>query len=136
MTIILILFFLSLCAMIFIVGKRLIDIREKQIQVREDMAVDMPDLQDIKILVFKKLKRYTYITLVISIRLWIISSNYLKRKYKDLKKKTIELFDKYTSDKKTNDAPREVSKFLKVMSEYKKEVKKIKHRIKKEEGIE
>lgn len=135
MTIILILFFLSLIAIMFMVGKRLILLKEKQITIDTNVAIDIPDLQDIKIMTFRGLKKYGYITLVILIRFYVIASNFLRKKYQEIKSKILIAFDKYTSSKVEGGEKKEVSKFLKTISDYKKQIKRIKNRIEKEEEL-
>jgi hypothetical protein len=97
----------------------------------------VPDLQKIKHITFKSTKRFGYVTLFITLRFFIKSSNFIKTKSKIIIK---ELKNKFRKNKENYAdeiiEKKEVSKYLKVISEYKDKIRKIKDVIKEEEGIE
>ncbi len=74
-------------------------------------------------------KRYGYVALVITIRLYMRVMNYFKNKYQNIKTKIQARSLANDNDKK------EISKFLKIITEYKQKVREIKHRIRKEESL-
>ena len=132
----LILFFLSLCGIIFMIGSKLILLQEAQFGIKQNLSIKIPDAEEIKYHVVKHTKRYGFILLVIILRFTILTSHFLKNKFKELKDKIINLIKKYTVHEHNIDSqPREVSGFLKTVSDYKHKIRKIKHRIKQEEGI-
>lgn len=139
MTIVFILFFGSLLLMSIMIGKKMFALRgiENNKEAHEILKnMDVPDLEDIKYAALKRLKGFGYSALVTSIRLYVLSSHLIKRTGKELYKVAK---DKMTKKVKGPEGevmePREVSKFLKKVSEYKDKIKNIKHRIKKEENI-
>jgi hypothetical protein len=133
----LILFFLSLAGIIIMVWRELVLVKNGQVAITHHVHPFVPDLQKIKYLTSKGTKKLSYITLFVTLKIFIKSSNFIKIKSKMFIKK---LKDKF---KKSNDnslgettEKKEVSKYLKIISEYQQKIRKIKHRIKEEEGIE
>lgn len=133
MTIILTLFLVSLAGLTVMVGRKIIFIRSGQVAKTEHFHPFVPDLQKIKSLAYKNIRRYGYLALVTVIRYYVLFSNFIRVRWNELSgiiKKTL-IRNKSTK----TDGPKEVSTFLKVISEYKHKISVIKHKIKKEEGI-
>jgi hypothetical protein len=78
-------------------------------------------------------KKYGYVGLVASVRAYVHFVNFLKRKYAVLKTKIAHVLDKRL--KKGEVQKREVSGFLKMISEYKHKIRKIRHQINEEENL-
>lgn len=135
MPIILTLFFLSLSGIIYMVGSKLILLQKGEVITQKHIPIKIPDLQEFKYIVVKKLRKYGFILLVITLRASIKSSYFLKRKYKEIKNIAIIKIKKIIIGKKHGIQEHEVSSFLKKVSDYKSKVKEIKHKIKEEEGI-
>lgn len=118
------------------IGRKLILLKNETSLINEKVPIiRIPNLQEVKYTLNKSSKKYGFISLVIILRLSVLSSHFLKKNYKIAKEKTIYLIQKYIFKRKENQI-KEASKFLKAISEYKEKIKKIKTRIKKEEGIE
>ena len=101
--------------------------------IEQNLAmIEMPFLKEVKSITFKNIKRYGYIILVGAIRLYVRSENFLKLKLEELKAKAKEIRQKNGNGGETNEV-QEASKFLKMVSDYKHKIRKIKHRIHEEE---
>jgi len=133
MAIILILFFLSLAGVIFMIGGKLILLKEGRLVAQESFPIEIPNLQEVKYAVVKGAKKHSYIILVESIRFSIKSSNFLKRMSKKIKDKINGMIRKHILKKEKEIKVREVSGFLKMISDYKHKIRKIKHQIREEE---
>lgn len=134
MAIILILFFLSLAGVIFMIGNKLILLKEGQLVAQENFPIEIPNLQEAKYIAIKHVKKHSYIILVESIRFSIKSSNFLKRMSKKIKDKINNIFRKHILKKAEEEIKtKEVSGFLKMISEYKQKIRKIKDKVIKEE---
>lgn len=118
------------------IGRELVLVRNGQVAAVEHSHPFVGDLQKIKDLTYKNTKKLGYVVLFITFRFFIKSSNFMKtksiiviEKIKDkIKKKNNTLTNKTTE--------KEVSKYLEVISEYRQKIRRIKHIIKEEEGIE
>ena len=129
-------FFISLFGIIAIIGRKLILLKNKEMVHEHDFAIEVPDLEDIKEKTHKSIKKYSYILLFVTLRIYILSLNILKRKYNILKDKIqARLGNKRNNFEEVIKENKEASKFLKMMSEYKSKIRRIKHRIKEEEGL-
>jgi len=133
----LILFFLSLAGIIIMVWRELILVKNGLVGKTQHSHPFVPDLQKIKYLASRGTKKLSYVTLFVTLRFFIKSSNFIKIKsivfIREIKSK-LKKFRKNTSDETAE--KKEVSKYLKIISEYRQKIRKIKHRIKEEEGIE
>ncbi len=132
----LILFFGSLFGITFMIGKKLLMLQNGQITHKGSMEtfLKVQYLEELKHSAVKTIKKYSYHGLVTTIRFYFQSANLLKNKYRELKIKIKEKLSKRES-RFNGDLPkrREVSKFLKMISEYKQKIREIKHKIKEEE---
>lgn len=133
----LIFFFLSLAGIIIMIWRELILVRNGQVATVHHSHPLVPDLQKIKYFTSKCTKKLSYITLFVILKFFIKSSNFIENQSKILIKKLKDKFKKNNNDPLNGTAEKkEVSKYLKVISEYQQKIRQIKHRIKKEEGIE
>ncbi|MES2023179.1 MAG: hypothetical protein V4439_00665 [Patescibacteria group bacterium] len=136
----LILFFASLAGIILMIGRKVLKLRQNfavDIQVidAEKFLFEIPNLEDAKYVVMKHAKRYGFIALVITLRSYILTHNFLKKKHQELTIKAKNTINRYIPQKEKAIKQKEISGFLKTISEYKQKIQKIKHRIKEEEGI-
>ena len=115
-------------------SRKLVLLKNQGIQIEqvEGVILELPFVKEIKHLTIRQLKRYGYIGVVTSIRLYFRGVNLAKVEYNKIKEK-LSSVDK---SKWINDIEkREVNKFLKVVSNYKHKIRQIKHQIKEEENI-
>ena len=134
MYILLSLFLISLIALTIMFSRKLVLLKNQGIQIEqvEGVILELPFVKEIKHLTIRQLKRYGYIGVVTSIRLYFRGVNLAKVEYNKIKEK-LSSVDK---SKWINDMEkREVNKFLKVVSNYKHKIRQIKHQIKEEENI-
>ena len=128
----LILFFVSFFGIIIMIGRKLVLLRNGQVLAREEILFGIPHIEKVKDLFIKNLKKYGHISLVMTIRFYVRSTNLLKNKYGEIKIKIRDMTQKSlhgNSSEKT-----EVSKFLKMILDYKRKIREIKHKIHEEEN--
>ncbi len=136
MYILLILFFISLALILSMMGHKLRLVRDGQIMSHESSPYFIPDLEIIREVSVRGLKKYGHLGLVGLVRMQIKSVNMTKKSYGMLKEKlsNIEMLQN-SKWRGLGDEAREVkvSKFLKMVSDYKQKVREIRHRIHEEE---
>lgn len=132
----LIIFFISLGGIVFMIGKKLVFTDIKQNEYSDESMLKALDLDEVKLLALKKAKRFGFIVLVVFLRYSIICSHFIKKQYKEIKSKIKHAINNYLLHKDKKLEEKEVSNFLKMVSDYKHRIRQIKHRIKEEEGIE
>lgn len=132
MSALLVIFFISLLGIIVMVWRK---ISRKEELINEenvsDMLIDMPYVDEIKYMTAKKLKKYGYVVLLSSIRLSMKSTKAVKKAGNEIG----EIVKRTLLKNKNSEDPKEVSKFLQMVSEYKNKIKHIKKRIREEEGL-
>ncbi len=132
MYLLVILFFGSLAGIVFMIGRKLMVMQDGAMVHHENIFKDSY-LEDLKRSLIKNSKKYSYIGVVATVRFYVHSTNFLKNKYGEVKIKIKELYQK--KSKKEVTEKREVSGFLKMISEYKHKLRKIKKQIKEEENL-
>ncbi|MEK7190495.1 MAG: hypothetical protein AAB661_01880 [Patescibacteria group bacterium] len=112
-------------------GRKLIMLQNGQISRREEIIFKTPYLEEWKHSTVKNIKKHGYTGLVAAIRFYVRGTNLLKNKYQKIKIKVKNIHHQNSN----NDSPekREISKFLKIISDYKHKIREIKHKIKEEE---
>lgn len=132
MAILVSLFLISFIAIIILFGRKLSLIQSQNINIveKEHTAFKIPYILEIKHITIKKIKKYGYLILVTTIRIYFRSLNLLKRKYKELKTK----IGNSNKSEVQNTKKQEINRFLKGISDYKNKIRKIKHDIKEEEN--
>lgn len=133
MNTLLILFFVSLLGISFMVGRKVKLLRRGALEVSGEFPWRVPETHEVRRITVRSLKRYGYVILVISIRSYIKSSDFIKEKYGKLKYRIISNIDKRMNKGVVSEEAKEPSKFLKMVSEYKNKVKEIKDRIREQE---
>ncbi|MFA6524336.1 MAG: hypothetical protein WC264_03120 [Candidatus Paceibacterota bacterium] len=116
------------------IGKKLILLKNGKIEYTERVLFNIPNLDEIKNVTAKNSKRYGYIILIEVIRFYIKTSILLKYIYTITKKKIIKIYHKYFPHKVKENKEKEVSKFLRMVSDYKNKIKNIKDKIVEEEN--
>lgn len=136
MNIILILFAISLLSIMVMIGRKLMLLRRGLItaEYSEEIIFEIPYINEVKTITIKNAKRYGYLGLVATIRLYFRSAGLAKSTYLEAKEKTKNLIEKnkraLLKDKSENS---EISGFLRTISEYKEKISALKHRIREEE---
>jgi len=128
----LILFFGSLLGIIFMIGRKLSVLKNGQAFYQNENISEDRILEAWKHETMEGIKKYSYAGLVAIIRTYVHSSNFIKLKYQELKIKIKEKFGKNKEDAETK---KEASKFLKMITDYKHKIRKIRRQIKEEEEI-
>jgi hypothetical protein len=134
MYILFILFFVSLFAIIIIIERKLILVGQNRelnnLDIQNTLS-EIPIIKELKVLTIRKLKKYVHIGLIIGVRIYVKTNNLISNTYQDLKTKIKEkLLNKHINGEK-----KEISKFLKIISDYKHKIRVIKHRIHEEEKV-
>lgn len=128
-----ILFFGSLSGIVFMVGKKFLMLQGGQTLSRREAFFEAPHLEEWKQTAIKNIKRHGYVGLVATIRTYFRFANFLKNKYQETKNKIKEIHIK--RQRNMHPEKKEVSSFLKMVSEYKNKIRKIKERVKEEENL-
>lgn len=131
MYILLILFFTSLISIIIMIGRKYAILEHEQVLNHEEVLFELPYLKEIKYVTAKSVKKHGYAGLVGIMRIYLRSTNFLKEKYKEIKIK----IENRRKINQINGEKKEISKFLKVIADYKHKIREIKHKIKKEENL-
>jgi len=134
MYIVLIIFFISLIGISAMIGKKLILLKNGKIEHTERVLFDIPNLDQVKNVTVKNSKRYGYVILVETIRFYVRASILIKYIYFKTKKKIKEIYHRYFPQKIKENKEKEVSKFLRMVSDYKNKIKNIKDKIIEEEN--
>ena len=121
-------FFTSLIGIIFMIWRKRSLIKGMEISDVEEVLFEIPDMEKWKRRAAKRLKKYAHLSLVEIIRFNIRLSNLLRNKYEEIK---IRIKNRNKENASTQ--KKETSKFLKMVSDYKKKVRRIKQRIYEEE---
>ncbi len=134
MNIFLILFFIALFGITIMIVRKYFTIKHLEIKNNPDLDLEfeVPELEELQKFFSKRIKRYGYVILVLIIKLYILSSNFVKEKSISLYKKIKKRIFKHKTKTETN---KETSPFIKTIKDYKKKIKRITNKIKEEEGL-
>ena len=127
----LILFFASLVSIIIMIGRKLSILKHEQILIQEEVVLEFPYLKEIKHITVTNIRKRGYALLVATVRFYVLGANLLKNKYKEVKSK----IKNRNIGNHINGEKKEISKFLKIIGDYKQKIREIKHKIKKEENL-
>jgi hypothetical protein len=130
----LILFFGSLVGIIFMIGRKLATLTGEPIPSAEEIVFDETYWNELKIEIIKDIKKWAYLALVAIVRFYVYTTDFLKKEYALLKNKIQSM----GPNKQAVGVPEEKkeNKFLKMISDYKYKVRKIRYQIKREKGEE
>ena len=131
MTIVSILFFISLVGICLMLYRRVSLIRAGHIEADHKTPI-LPDIKEVRYIIFKSAKRYSFVLIEIILRTSIKSSLAIKKKSTELFTTIKDKLKKHLPERDPLQK-KEVSGFLKAMSEYKQKIKKLKNRIIEEE---
>lgn len=127
----LILFFTSLASIIFMISRKLFLLKNGRISGTVEAPFEVPHLEKVKHLTIANIKKYEHIILVNVVRVYVRSANFIKNRYQEIKTR---IENKRKVDQ-TNHDKKEISKFLKIIGDYKQKIREITHKIKKEEDL-
>ncbi|MEI7709154.1 MAG: hypothetical protein WCI76_00395 [bacterium] len=113
------------------IGKKFALIEHEQILNHEEILFELPFIKEVKKITVANVKRHGYTGLVTTVRIYVRSTNFLQNKYQDLNRK----IKNQIRSKAKNGESKEISKFLKVIGDYKHKIREITHKIKKEENL-
>jgi hypothetical protein len=111
------------------IGKKLILLKNGKTLIQNEVPFEVPYIKDIRHLTIENIKKYEHMALVAVVKSYIQFSNFLKSKYQELKNQII----RRTKKSHIIEEKQEVSKFLKMISDYQHKIREIKHKIKEEE---
>jgi hypothetical protein len=116
------------------IGRKLLFFEKQPVIAEEEILVQTPDFKEIRHIFIRKTRKYGYVALVEIIRFSVRSSKFLKRQYKEAENKIRGLARKHITHKKEEEIKeKEVSSFLKKISQYKHKLRKIKNQVIEEE---
>lgn len=126
-------FFASLLGIIIMIGRKLALVGDGANLDKDYTHPFVSDLQRLKHFAVDGLHKYGHLSVVLILRFYVKFSNFLKLQYEEIK---IKLADLNKKNGKNGDPVEkvEVSKFLKLVSEYKNKIREIKHKIHEEEN--
>ena len=130
--ILLVLFFASLISIIAMIGRKLVTLKHEEIpNHHEEVLFELPYLKEVKHITIASVRKSGYALLVGTVRFYVRSTDLLKNKYREIRNKIKNMIAKShaTGEKK------EISKFLKIIGDYKQKIREITHKIKKEENL-
>lgn len=128
------LFFISIAGLVLMIGRKLYLVRNGEVGGGKHFHFFVFDLIRVRQLAKNGVRRYGYIMLVFILRSNVKISNMVKLQFeKAVLNIENMLTRKSRSSSGENQKPAEVSGFLKMVSEYKRKVRRIKNRISTEE---
>lgn len=133
MTLLLTLFFVSLLGIIGMVGRKLSAVPTEAHKLRSEDSFEIPHFDALKDMGAQSIKKYAYATLVLSLKLYIRSTNILKYQYQQLEDQIKHARTKHLSPEELKAKEDKASRFLDLISEYKYKIRKIKRKIAAEE---
>lgn len=127
------LFFVSLLSITFMIGRKLLMLQNGQLVQTEEVDFNTPYFEEWKHHAIRNIKKHGYNVLVITIRLYFRFSNFLRNIYAEIKNGLKKIYSKKLRENPSE--KKEVSRFLKMIADYKKKVRLIKQRVKEEESL-
>ena len=113
------------------IGRKLTILEHEQILNQEEILFELPYFKKIKHFTVENIKKNGNILLVATVRFYVRGANLFKNKYEEIK---IKIKNKSMKNN-INGEKKEISKFLKIIGDYKNKIREIKHKIKKEENL-
>lgn len=130
---ILTLFFGSLIGIIIMIGRKVFLIQNGQVTEFAKSETEGQYWEEFKYGAILGLKKLGYALLVEIIRLYVKLVNFLKTKYQEVATKIKTMYAKKSEGGAKE--PREASKFLKMVGQYKRKLRRIKEKVKEEENL-
>jgi len=126
-----ILFFGSLIGIAFMIGRKLIMVRNGRVENTNEVTSGAPILEELKQTVLKRARVLSHVLLVETIRLYVRTGKLLGDVYQELKTRIKNSGSRNSNgEEKANRPP---SGFLKMITDYKQKIRRIKRRINEEE---
>ncbi|KKR01428.1 MAG: hypothetical protein UT98_C0003G0046 [Candidatus Nomurabacteria bacterium GW2011_GWF2_40_31] len=122
---------MSLIGIVIMIGRKLEVVENGQMPDNGYKHPFVGDMQNIKEIITVNTKKYGHLTVVTILRFYIRGTNLLKNSYEKIKIK----IDNIGKDKHADGEKKEISKFLKIIGDYKHKIREIKHKIKEEENL-
>ena len=120
----------SLVSLATLIGRKFVILKKNGgVELFPEARFELPYLDEVKNGMKGGIKRFENLALVFILRLYIRSANFVRSKYKEIKKGIRRKLKKQEEDGK----PQEVSKFLQMIENYKDKVDEMKEQIQKEE---
>ena len=116
------------------IGRKLILLKNGQLKVQEEISFEIPYLKEIRILTIENIKKYEHLSLVVILKFYVRLTNFIKYTYGEVRNKIKNRSIKNGSRLNGDLPERQVSKFLKMISDYKRRIREIKHKIHEEEN--
>jgi hypothetical protein len=136
MSTILILFFISLAGIMAMIGRKMVVLSGREAEMTQHLSGDdvpvIPFFEDMKNAAGKNAKKYGYIGLVLTLRTYFKSTNFIKKKAVEAKDKVKSIGEKSKIINTVKERG-EASKFLELVTDYKHKLRKIKKEIQDEE---
>lgn len=121
------LFLVSLLGIVYMIGRKLVLVRNGQIILRDHEDAFVPDVHKIRNFASMSMRQALYISTFLVLKLYVKTLNLFKKGY-DLLKSLI-LYIIKTSHEKGIVSKRETNKVLKAIADYKKKISIMKNRI-------
>ena len=132
MYVLLSLFFVSLIGIMFMIGRKHILIQNGYAFEEKDFAPDREYFEDLKSKTSKKLSKISFVLLVIMVRFYVKFSDVIKSGYRWSLEKIRNVVVKKSDDGAIKIKVQKENKFLKVMGQYKKKIRRIKDKVRQE----
>ena len=127
------LFFISLASIIIMLGRKVMLVRNGYIVVDENVPHPfIPDIHNVKQATFRGLRRTVNIAILVTLRIYVKLVNLAKGQYNKIRLKVISSISQENPDG-NGLLKKEANKFLKVVSEYKHKITRMKRNIHEEE---
>jgi hypothetical protein len=128
----LILFLVSLLGIMVMIGRKHLLIQKGVVFEEKGWTPDPEYFEDLKVKTMKKLGRLGFILLVILVRVYVKVSDVLKEEYRRSLEKVRNVQFKSSDDGAIKIKVQKENKILKMASQYKKKIRRIKDRVRKE----
>ncbi len=129
----LIFFFISLAGIMTMIGRKMSTVSFGEVLSSNDFSHPfVPDIQKVKEVSVETLKKIGHFSLVATLRYYVRLTNFTKSKYQSLRERINNKI--HTGGDMELKGNREISKFLKIISEYKVKIRDIKQKIHEEEN--
>lgn len=129
----LILFFSSLIAIVLMIGRKLVLLKNGKLNMPTETSFEVPYIKETKDFAVENIKKYEHIGLVFIVKSYMQFSAFLKNKYEETKTKIKNIhLERYPNGELRKKI--EASEFYKFILVYKQKIRDITHKIKEEEN--
>ena len=128
-----ILFFVSLIGIAFLISKKLYTIEQGQIAPGQALRLEAPNFEEIRVRVWKLTKQLGYFLLVETVRAYVKSLEFAKKKLTAIELKLASLKNRHGESAVS--LKRGSNKILRAVSNYRNKIGRIKQEIREEENL-